>query len=107
MRAFSAYFKKGNQNIDELIGEHDLLSCGYEIHNWQYVGRYGRFLRLLRDLEFKPMPADKRAYFNKEYTRGMESAKFWAIFPHDADDYSPTEKKRIKQKLNFEYKQKK
>ena len=104
-RTFSAYVKKGSQNIDEHIGEHDLLANGYEIHNRQYVARYGLFLRLLRNIRNKSMPTQRRMYLTREYTRGMESAKFWATFPHNADKFSPTEKKRIKQKLNYALKQ--
>lgn len=105
-RTFSVYLKKGNRNIDELLGEHNLLSGGYVIHNRHYLGRYGKFLRLLRDLRHRPLTAEKRAYLTKEYTRGMESAKFWATFPQKADDLSPIEKKRLQANLNCKYRQK-
>ena len=103
MRAFSAYLKKGNQNIDEFIGKHDLESSGCIIYNPQYAALYGRYIKRLQNLSYRPMSDEKRARLSKNYERLARSAKFWATFPHNADDFTPTEKKRIQQKLNYLY----
>jgi len=101
MRTLSAYIPKGNQNHDALFGEHDLIGSGLTITNPKYVTDYGKCKRLLRKLRHEPMTA-RNVALAKLYERQMQTAKFWATYSGNADALSPNEKRRIKQKFNFQ-----
>jgi hypothetical protein len=82
MRTFSVYLKKENQNIDENISRYDLENSGCVIHNPKYVAVYGRYLKLLRKLKYKPMSDEKRNRLMQAYENSARAARFWATLPY-------------------------
>lgn len=77
-------------SLNELYGYYLLVDEGLPVYNPQYVERYGRFMKFLKQLDSKK-GTKTEAYLREAYTNSAESAKFFATYPADLSGKSPRE----------------
>ena len=78
--------------LDRCAGRMKLIEEGYDVYHPEYAALYGEYLRLLKRLSYRNGSAEKKVRLSLTYSRGAESAKFWATYKGDVSSLSRADK---------------